>query len=64
MATYSREKTGATIHQSQTSGAEIERNRGKREISAVKARKLVEGRQKTNNESVVRKTEWNKILVG
>jgi len=64
MVTYPREKTGATIHQSQTSGAEIEWNRGKRKISAVKARKLVGGRQKTNNESVVRKFEGNEILVG
>ena len=31
MATYQREKTGATIHQGQTSGAEIEWNRGGKE---------------------------------
>ena len=31
MATYQREKTGDTIHQGQTSGAEIEWNRGEKE---------------------------------
>ena len=31
MATLPREKTGATIHQGQTSGAEIELNRGEKE---------------------------------
>ena len=31
MATYPREKTGATIHHDQISGAQIERNRGKKE---------------------------------
>ena len=64
MATYQREKAGATIHQDQTSGAEIEWNWGERKISAVTARKLVGGQQKTNNENAVRKFERNKILVG
>ena len=64
MTTYPREKTGVTIQQGQTFGAEIERKQGKGEISAVTVRKLVGGRQKTNNESVVRKFEGSKILVG
>ena len=64
MATYPREKIGAKIHQGQTYGAEIEWNRGERKISAVTTRKLVVGRQKTNNESFARKFEGNTILVG
>ena len=31
MATYPREKTGATIHQGQIFGAQIERSRGEKE---------------------------------
>ena len=59
------EKTGATTHQGQTSGAEIEWNREKKwQISGVTARKFVVGRQQTNNESMVRKFEGYKILVG
>ena len=45
--TYQTEKTGATIHQGQKSGAEIERNWEKRKISAVTAWKLVGGRHET-----------------
>ena len=64
MTTYPREKTRAKTHQGQTFGARIERNQGKRKISAVTARELVGGRQKTNNEDMVRKFEGYKILVG
>ena len=37
---------------------------GERKNSAMTARKLVGGRQKTNNENMVRKFEGYKILVG
>ena len=64
MATYPREKTGATIHQGQTYGDDIEWNPGKRQMSGVTVREFVGGRQKTNNESMVRKFERYKNLVG
>ena len=64
MGSYPREKKGATINQGQTSGVELERNRVKREISAVTARKLAGCRQKTANEDMLWKFEGYKILVG
>ena len=66
VATYLREKTGATIYQGQTSGAEFEWNRGEKENQCIDSAEVgtIGGQQKTNNENMMRKFEGYKILVG